>query len=549
MPNGIRLWWVAVALLLWTPQTECREVTIEDIRDVLMTLVHLVRATEDKLERHEFREKMLGEQVKKMLMALDKKHRMLEPLKGMISRLDQRLSNVETILLQKEEREKDSQKKTDEALESIQKSILALTTTVTENAKENKNTEVDSKLESYGNTLERRLNATDARLEAVKTQIDNLKNTITEDNLRTLCQGMAYDENPLKKHLTEAEKLLNKYELKLVEYNSTSNKNDVEPINEIPLADEQWHSKMAEVMERQEIDIKNIQKILIDAESMWKDLPRVSQIERAHNETLEAIVNATEDIKANDEKSVDKVNKELRAMSDRLQGTNVDIQKSLTQSNTLTERAFNDIWRSYDMLRNEMKTLTKSEEVILQTADNVIAAKQGIEYGVQKILIYVGDLIKTQTKTMNRTVSERFDVIHSTVIDKHNGTLVNLNSKIEMEMSQVWRQIGIMHQQLTASQGSLNKLTELSESYTNSSTITLNKVKDEVGNVTNKVLELGENLNYVLGRLALVTQEFSQISTGLSEALMNLKNDGNVEEKKEKVSGPGPHEIKTENKP
>ena len=72
----------------------------EDIREAMMSLVHMIRMSEDKLERHEFREKALGEQVKKMLGGLDKKHRALEPLKGMISRLDERLSNVETILLQ-----------------------------------------------------------------------------------------------------------------------------------------------------------------------------------------------------------------------------------------------------------------------------------------------------------------------------------------------------------------------------------------------------------------------------------------------------------------
>lgn len=66
----------------------------------MLSLVHMIRMSEDKLERHEFRERILGDQLKKMLVGLDKKHRALEPLKGMISRLDDRLSNVETILLQ-----------------------------------------------------------------------------------------------------------------------------------------------------------------------------------------------------------------------------------------------------------------------------------------------------------------------------------------------------------------------------------------------------------------------------------------------------------------
>lgn len=66
----------------------------------MMSLVHMFRTSEDKLERHEYREKALGEQLKKMIMGLEKKHRNLEAMKGTISRLDDRLYNVENIFLQ-----------------------------------------------------------------------------------------------------------------------------------------------------------------------------------------------------------------------------------------------------------------------------------------------------------------------------------------------------------------------------------------------------------------------------------------------------------------
>lgn len=72
----------------------------EDIRESLISVVHLLRLTEDKLERHEFREKALGDHVKKQLLGLERKHRALEPMKGTISRMDERLSNVETVLMQ-----------------------------------------------------------------------------------------------------------------------------------------------------------------------------------------------------------------------------------------------------------------------------------------------------------------------------------------------------------------------------------------------------------------------------------------------------------------
>ena len=59
---------------------------------------------------------------------------------------------------------------------------------------------------------------------------------------------MASNVNPLEKHISEAEKLLNKYELKLNEYNGNVSKvpTDFVPLSEVSLADEAWHSKMTE---------------------------------------------------------------------------------------------------------------------------------------------------------------------------------------------------------------------------------------------------------------------------------------------------------------
>lgn len=60
------------------------------------------------------------------------------------------------------------------------------------------------------------------------------------------------------------------------------------------------------------------------------------------------------------------------------------------------------------------------------------------------------------------------------------------------------------------------------------------------------MIEIDENLNYLLGRLSLVTQEFNQIKTGLGKALDEIKSNLHTVQNKMEEPGPGPHNIASE---
>ncbi|XP_030025994.2 laminin-like protein epi-1 isoform X1 [Manduca sexta] len=540
--------WVGVALLLCSPQACSARTPEEETRDAMISLVHKMRSTESKLERHEFREKALGDLLKAKLSAIDKQHKAFEPMVGLIQRLDDRLSNVETVLLRVSLRDKDhdvsAQKKTNEALDRIQKTLDSLSTTIAENTKQTKKAmEIDNNLTlNEDSPLDRRLDITDSKIDALKLEIANLKYMLHKENLPAVCRDMSYDVNPLQKHITQAEILLSKFDSKLNKYNESAF-TSVIPLSKASPADEAWQNKISEVMERQEVGIKKIHKQLNDAESIWKELPKRIELQTATNETLRAIANVTENIKDNAENSVTKIGTKLHEMNERFAATNKDIQQSLTISNTLTEKAF-DTTIQFAALRTDIEALKNSEKVLVKAADDVIAMKKHLQYVVQEILNGVTAINAAQARVMNKTVHERFDSIEKTLTTSQKNALGDLSTKVELKMSQVWAQIGMMHQQLLLTKESLYNLTDETQHYANSSTKKINKVKEEVDDIKKSVDALGSNMNYALGKLALSTQEFDRITSGVADALASLKEDIN---RKPKVTvttedpGPGPH--------
>lgn len=125
-------------------------------------------------------------------------------------------------------------------------------------------------------------------------------------------------------------------------------------------------------------------------------------------------------------------------------------------------------------------------------------------------------------------------------MDNHLGALTNLSSKIETEMSQVWRQIGIMYQEISSTKTFLDRLQQQTEH----EITVMDNMKGKVGLITDRMTEVDENLNYLLGRLSLVTHEFNQIKLGLGDALDSIRSSfQSVQKTVQNTIGPGPHPI------
>ncbi len=108
----------------------------------------------------------------------------------------------------------------------------------------------------------------------------------------------------------------------------------------------------------------------------------------------------------------------------------------------------------------------------------------------------------------------------------------------------MWRQMGIMYSQVSSSIKILEKVKESTESYVNNTGQNLGTMEGQVEGLTDRMVDVDSNLNYMLGQLSLVVQEFNQVKTGLGEAMSGLGDE--LEEIKEYERSTGGGETQEE---
>ncbi|XP_025424905.1 uncharacterized protein LOC112693875 [Sipha flava] len=212
-------------------------------------------------------------------------------------------------------------------------------------------------------------------------------------------------------------------------------------------------------------------------------------------------------------------------------------------------RAFQaDAQKSFQSVLDGVKTLSDVEKVLVQTADHVLDTKRRIEYGTHQILTDVTAAVNDRSKELNESVNAAVGLAVDTVLSAQSAGMANLSVKIETEISQVWRQIGIMYQTLTDSAATLTALHNQTDAFVNSTAVSVNGMNSKVSAIGGRMTEVDENLNYLLGRLSLVTQEFKEIKIGLGDALESIRVGlQTVQGNKPTVDlGPGPNPIDDE---
>ncbi|XP_015431380.1 PREDICTED: centromere-associated protein E [Dufourea novaeangliae] len=509
-------------LLLCCNLGSTKEITHEDIKDAMLSLVHMMRENTEKLERHEARERQLGEQLKKTIAALTKRMSTVDTLKLQVTKLDEKVTGIEQLMSQRDERERIQMQKTVDTLEDL-----------------------ESRLEGWLTHIEIKVSEVNARPDVTPPPVDNVSLVFSKLN---------NTESLLMERISKAESILKSEATKLKDISNVQTGTtqalltEIQDVNsrlrdlEVSLEKVREHSQTIKkkLQESQFDAISNIdqyakalppiQKLLENASEQIRELPRINHMQTLHNESQKLMQEAKHALKDIVTRGINEIENKLVEAKDETKNTIGSLRTDLA---TNAER-----------VNQELQDLEKGQSVMVSMADHVLDTKKRVEYGVHQILLEVGDLVKAQSVNINNTLNQRFDGISIDIMDNQNGALANLTSKMEQEMNQVWRQINVMYQQMTESAKALERLHKQNEEYVNGTTTTMGGMETKVSEITKRMIEVDDNLNYLLGRLSLVTQEFNQIKTGLGTALDNIKASfKEVQDRANDLRHPGPHPI------
>jgi len=215
----------------------------------------------------------------------------------------------------------------------------------------------------------------------------------------------------------------------------------------------------------------------------------------------------------------------LKSTEKNILQASTELKEIVVESGNMAESLFERVDSGYKELEEEIKGLANVEQVLLDTADSVMDTKRKIEFGVQQIIFKVTELIELSGGEMDENLATKFESITRTILANQTEALTNLTSKVEKEIGQVWRQLGIMYGQLSSSIGILEKVKDQTETYVSKTDKNLGSMDNQVEGLTDRMTEVDSNLNYMLGQLSLVVQEFNQVKTGLGEAMDGIGDD------------------------
>ncbi|XP_030382992.1 paramyosin [Scaptodrosophila lebanonensis] len=518
---GLSLWETAAASL----------VTNEEIRGTIQSLIYSYNQLDNKLERHEHRERVLGELMKKAMQSLQKGQKSLEPLNGIFARLDDRVSQIETMLLKQEDKYNGQADSVNQAVDHIFKWMRenddCLKHPPNAGAPAASNAPTSNEFVEQQQEINRQLLNEIKQLSANVAKLLDTSKATSEQTQQSIERLPKADQL-----LTQIDEKLQKHASAVVAAAATAS--PAAPDNSL---------FEGELMTRLDTLSKGVEEIRIAKSQMPAPAAGLTEtdkiyIQELNNDTINALVALKSEAKDAQQTALTKVTERLQQTEANIQADVKQLSQEVANSVGVLNKFSGELSTNFSKLGDGFKVLDNFNTVMLTNSDELLNTQRKVEFGtiqvVQKITLH----LEQEFANLSSLLASRFEGLNQSIVDTQTEVGRNLNTSLD----QVWHYIEIMSSDISDSAELLRNMQTGHEGYINSTSHSMLALSDKVEQTKKHMIDMDSNLNYLLGKLSLMSSEFKNIKDGLATALEDLRKS--FRDLHERMpTGPGPHNI------
>ncbi|XP_062121366.1 uncharacterized protein LOC133835361 [Drosophila sulfurigaster albostrigata] len=489
-------------------QIEASTVTNDQLDDSIKYLIRMYHQLDNKLERHEHRERAAAEIMKKAMQVLQKGQKNMEPINGIFGRLDERVSQIETMLITQEEKTNTQSEKFNQAIDHMFKWMR-------ENDECFKRPPVApvAAAPALPNAFVSEQQQINKQL---LEELKKLSSSVTD--LLSSSKEAAKQTASNFEHMQRTDQLFQQIEAKLQQHIADA----VTTVS--PSKNDEFVEQLMERLGALSSEVAQLRSVPVTtpAPQVAKGLNEQDKayIQELNNETLNALAALKTEAQSAQQQA-------LRQATEQLQQTEANIQGELKQLTTDVGQLqqFNkQINASHNKLNDGFDSLGKFNSIMMTNSEVVLDTQRKVEFGTLQIVQKVSLLVEQQLAELTTLVKSRFAELDASVVNTQQEANRNISGQLDTALTQVWHRIEIMNGELGKSREMLMLMQSGHDGYVNSTFATMMGLSAKVEETKKHMIDMDDNLNYLLGKLSLMSSEFANIKKGLADSLMDLRN-------------------------